>query len=440
MKTGSAAARGALDTLFSTPDSAGGLSLPPGRFFSLIAGVLDRAAGTAPAGPVARPAACVDYINALELEFGAANVEKILLEEMFEAVVRHRVLPDDLGRPEGTPRFLLEAVLKVTSALRSLPSRLPEEEKSRLLPSAAALFSGLPSFDDTSCFAAAAAALTGRDRFRTDRVFKWVNGQLIASELNSAKPLKSFFGFHGVRAIFQDHFRDFSLGRTNIPLLVYSLPGYGKTSMTVSYAMAAENTVLILPEPEALERAWDDLIALLARRPDHKFIIFFDDIDPRNVDWYNFRTNVGGAFSLPGNIMPVLSSNFEFPASILSRGRKVSYPVFDELRCTEMIEDFLRDFGLKTLPPNLVSLIGADYTEEFGQKKFSELSPRTLIRYLSIYAQDREKRRLIAELAMGQMITRPDAELFYSFNIDLMRSLYGDEYIARLREEKLRSL
>ena len=210
--------------------------------------------------------------------------------------------------------------------------------------------------------------------------------------------------------------------------------------MTVSYAMAVENTVLVLPEPEALERSWDDLIAPLARRPDHKFIIFFDDIDPRSVDWYNFRTNVGGAFSLPGNIMPVLSSNFEFPASILSRGRKVSYPVFDELRCTEMIEDFLKDFGLKSLPPNLVSLIGADYTEEFGQKKFSELSPRTLIRYLSIYAQDRNKRRLIAEFAMGQMITRPDAELFYSFNINLMRSLYGDEYIARLREEKLKNL
>ena len=41
---------------------------------------------------------------------------------------------------------------------------------------------------------------------------------------------------------------------------------------------------------------------------------------------------------------------------------------------------------------------------------------------------------------MGQMITRPDAELFYSFNINLMRSLYGDEYIARLREEKLKAL
>ena len=433
-------AREALDTLFASPDDGGALSLPAGRFFVLVAGLLDRAAGITPAAPGHRIASCVDYINAIEIEFGADEAERMLLEEMFEAAVKHKVLPEVLEKEEETPRFLLKAVLNVTTALRALTSVLPQDERARMLPSAARLFSGLPSLDDPGAYAAAAAALAGRDRFRTQRVFRWVNGQLVASELNSAKPLKSFFGFHGVRAIFQDHFRDFSLGRTNIPLLVYSLPGYGKTSMTVSYAMAAENTVLILPEPEALERAWNDLIGILALRPDHRFIIFFDDIDPRNVDWYNFRTNVGGAFSLPKNIMPVLSSNFEFPASILSRGRKVSYPVFDELRCTEMIEDFLRDFGLKTLPANLVSLIGADYTEEFGQKKFSELSPRTLIRYLSIYAQDREKRRLIAELAMGQMITRPDAELFYSFNIDLMRSLYGDEYIARLREEKLRSL
>ena len=432
-------ARTALDTLFAVPGPGGGLLLPEGRFFLLLSGLLDRISGIVPPGEV-RAASCVDYLNALELEFGKDQVDRILLEESFESFVRHRILPDQLEKPDKTAAFLLNCLLALTSGLKKLIPSLPEEESFRLLPDAAGLFSTLPSFDDKEPLLSAAAALKARDRFKEQRVFKWCSGKLYPSKLNSAKPLKSFFGFNGVRAIFQDHFEDFSSGKTNIPLLVYSLPGYGKTSMTVSYAMAAENTVLILPEPETLERAWDDLIQELARRQDHKFIIFFDDIDPRTVDWYNFRTNVGGAFSLPMNIMPVLSSNFEFPASILSRGRKVSYPVFDELRCTEMIEDFLYDFGLKSLPPNLVSLIGADYTEEFGQKKFSELSPRTLIRYLSLYAQDRNKRRLIAELAMGQMITRPDAELFYSFNINLMRSLYGDEYIARLREEKLKNL
>ena len=113
--------------------------------------------------------------------------------------------------------------------------------------------------------------------------------------------------------------------------------------------------------------------------------------------------------------------------SILSRGRRVSFPVFDELRCSEMIEDFLISYGLKSAPRNLVSLIGADYCEEFGQKKFTELSPRTLMRYLAYYEGNQNKR-----------ITKPDAELFYEFNINLMRTLYGDEYIDKLREAELR--
>ena len=225
-----------------------------------------------------------------------------------------------------------------------------------------------------------------------------------------------------------------------MPLLIYSLPGYGKTSMVISHALASPDTNVILPDPSALERSWDDLISLLVNRPDRRFVLFFDDIDPRSVDWYHFRTNVGGAFSPPDNVMVVLSSNYEFPAGILSRGRRVSYPVFDEVRCTEMIEDFLRDFGLKRPPRNLVSLIAADYTEEFGQKKFTELSPRTLMRYLSIYGMDRNKRRTIAEMSLGDVITKPDGELFHEFNIELMRSLYGEEYIQRLLKEKLRNL
>ena len=105
-----------------------------------------------------------------------------------------------------------------------------------------------------------------------------------------------------------------------------------------------------------------------------------------------------------------------------------------------MVEDFLIDFGLRSAPRNLVSLIGADYTEEFGQKKFTELSPRTLMRYLAVYSYDRNKRRTMVELASGPLVTRPDAELFYEFNINLMRSLYGEEYIQSLLKERLRSL
>ena len=50
------------------------------------------------------------------------------------------------------------------------------------------------------------------------------------------------------------------------------------------------------------------------------------------------------------------------------------------------------------------------------------------------------RRSQIVDLAAGKMITRPDAQLFYEFNIELMRSLYGEEYIQRLLKERLREL
>ena len=106
----------------------------------------------------------------------------------------------------------------------------------------------------------------------------------------------------------------------------------------------------------------------------------------------------------------------------------------------EMVEDFLSGFGVKRTAKNLISIISADYTEEFSQKKFTELSPRSLIRYLSGYEHDQIKRKTMVELSFGPMITRPDAELFYEFNIELMRSLYGEEYIQKLLKERLKAL
>ena len=331
--------------------------------------------------------------------------------------------------------LLLDRLERGITALRKLPQCLPASELPELSPGTCELFASLPEGRD-----AVAAALAAADELSRGRCFLFRNGKLIPVEPESVKPLDKFFGFAGMRAIYRDHFNDFANGVCNVPLLIHSLPGYGKTSMVISHALAVPNVTVILPEPAALERQWDELLEHLRRRPDRKFVLFFDDIDPRSVDWYHFRTNVGGAFSPPENIMVVLSSNYEVPAGILSRGRRMSYPVFDEVRCTEMVEDFLLDFGLKRPPRNLVLLIAADYTEEFGQKKFTELSPRTLMRYLSVYGMNRSKRRTIAEMSLGDVITKPDGELFYEFNIELMRSLYGEEYIQKLLKDKLKHL
>ena len=99
-------ARSALDILFAVPDSGGGLTLPAGRFFVLLSGLLDRLSGRETIA--SRPAGVTDYLNALELEFGSKNVAGMLLEECFEAVIRHRILPSELLNTDGSARFLLE--------------------------------------------------------------------------------------------------------------------------------------------------------------------------------------------------------------------------------------------------------------------------------------------------------------------------------------------
>ena len=105
----------------------------------------------------------------------------------------------------------------------------------------------------------------------------------------------------------------------------------------------------------------------------------------------------------------------------------------------EMVEDFLASVGFRHTNRNLVSLIATGYTEDFGQKLFSELSPRTLVRYLAKY-DNPVRRRDAVRIACGQVIPRPDAQLFYEFNIRLMRRLYGNEYIDELRRDRLREL
>ena len=424
------------DVLFARPGVDGRVVLPDSRIVHLLSFLLKAFAGKCGADS----AGAAECLNDLIRSAPGGEFAGKFTGELFRAFISLRVLPADLCAAERScdAEFLLRHLLNVTEYLKNIPSMLTESEKENILPGALSLFESLPS--GANGREEAVKMLLGGDPFAVERVFVFRDGKFFPVRPDSVKPVAKFFGFPGVRAAFADQFALFASGKSNLPLLINSLPGYGKTSMTVSYAMAEKDLVTILAEPEALEKNWTELTGELALRRDHRFVIFFDDIDPRKIDWYSFRTNVGGAFLPPENVMPVITANYEFPASILSRGRKITYPVFDELRCTEIVEDFLKSFGMRHPPANLVSLIAADYTEEFGQKRFTELSPRTLMRYLKIYEVDPVKRRTMVELASGEMVQKPDAELFYEFNIELMRSLYGEEYIKRLLKERLKEL
>ena len=391
-------------------------------------------------GALLIPEELPEKLNCLVQTVTAVQLPEKLFGRIFESFVSHGVLPEELAGENISPdgEFLLKNTLLLCRTLKALPSQLDESQRQMVLPKALDIFQNIPDFGND--IKAVAAKVTASDPFYSHRVFTYSGGGFHPVVPSSVKDISRFFGFPGVRTALAEHFNYFARGKTSLPLLINSLPGYGKTSMVISFALAVPGTVVVLPEPEALENSWHQLINSLSARSDRRFVLFFDDIDPRNVNWYNFRTNVGGAFTPPDNIMPVLTANYEFPPSILSRGRRITYPVFDEERCLEMIEDFLAAFGMKKPPRNIVSLMGAQYTEEFGQKKFTELSPRTLMRHLAVYEADARKRRQVVELASGGMVTRPDAELFYEFNIELMRSLYGDEYIQRLLKERLKSL
>ena len=261
------------------------------------------------------------------------------------------------------------------------------------------------------------------DPFRTSRVFRFSNQEFISSDLISIRAVSDFFGYKNIRDLFYKYFSDFSLKGENFPLLISSLPGLGKTHFTIAYTLFFDDLTLILPEPGDLERPLETILSQLARRKNRKFVIFFDDVDTRKIDWYNFRTLVGGSFVLPDNISIVIASNYEFPANISSRGRGLTFPIFDEIACSEMVGDFLKHMGMKHPPESLIAVIAADYVEEFGQNAFEELSPRTLARYLEQYNNNAAKRAKMLAMSREDLIAQPDSQIFYEANLKVTERL-----------------
>ena len=317
----------------------------------------------------------------------------------------------------------------------------PDEIRfSRLLPSVSALVTGRSAF---LRLAGGAFGLeirkktAAREPFSSGRTFRHKDGVFEPVNLESIRKVDEFYGYHAARQTFLEHFGAFSAGKANLPLLISSLPGLGKTQMTISHTLHYANLTLILPSPSDIAEGLEALIRKLAQYPARKFMLFFDDIDASTTDWFYFRANVGGAFSLPPNISITIASNQRFPANISSRGRGFVYPIFDEVRCKEMVADFLLSLGMKDAPDSLAAVIASDYVEEFSQKKFEELSPRTLVRYLGTYRDNPAKRKKMLESSREDIITEPDALVFYQENLKLMRSIYGDSVLEELRQEAL---
>ena len=393
----------------------------------------------------------IDALNQLFIDCQGKKLIKCLEEAIFDALILHDVLKNLKDSDDDTAFFIRHAA-QICSSVQAISDFIElmrkeagaEDKLSRLRPGIKTLLQG------KSCIKLPDGKISSKtmdllsqkaleaDPFSGGKAFRYLNDKFEPVELSSIRAVDDFFGYTKVRQTFEHHFGEFSTKKTNLPLLVCSLPGLGKTHFTISYTLKHDNLTLILPEPEDLEKTLQPLIEKLASRKDRRFIIFFDDVDPAKVNWYYFRTNIGGSFSLPDNVSVVIASNFEFPANILSRGRAVKFPLFDEVRCLEMIEEFLKSRGLKHRNHNLELVIAADYVEDFGQRKFEELSPRTLIRYLQVYQNDMKKRKKMLDMTRSNVFAKPDPQVFYEFNAKLMRSLYGDEVLDALREENIK--
>ena len=430
----------------------------PGTFAARLDAALSAVAldldGASSANLYEPPSGASDPVDALNLLTAACTgfpfsrlLDKMLFERLSGLVPRGPHLAAAFEFDSDAAFFYNHAV-RLAELLKNLipeycallakrSGAAPDGAVSRLRPSALQLGSAQSVFlrMKPGAVALEVARMSSDDPFARGRIFRHQDGAFVPLVLPSIRSADEFYGYQSVRRMFQEHFRAFSEGRSNLPLLISSLPGLGKTQMSIAYSLSFPNITLIIPQPDDIAAGLEPLIAELAAWPEHKFMLFFDDIDVSKTDWYYFRTNIGGTFSLPDNITLTVASNQRFPANISSRGRGCEFPMFDEIRCQEMILDFLSAKGMRAPSKNLVAVIASDYVGEFGQKQFEELSPRTLVRYLDHYLSDPAKRKTLMDESNGEVVQQPDPQVFYEENVKLMRSIHGEEALDQFRQD-----
>ena len=395
-----------------------------------------------------------DSVDALNLLAAACSglafsrqLDKMLFDRLAVLAPRDPRTPASF-EPDSDAAFFYRHAVRLTELLKDLipayctilsdrSGPAPDGAVSRLRPSVAQLTSGQSAFlrMKPGAVAMEVARMSSDDPFAHGRIFRHQDGAFLPLTLPSIRHADDFYGYQSVRRMFQEHFKAFSEGRSNLPLLISSLPGLGKTQMSIAYSLSFPDITLIIPQPGDIAAGLEPLIAKLAAWPNRKFMLFFDDIDAAATDWYYFRANIGGTFSLPENITVTVASNQRFPANISSRGRGCEFPMFDEIRCQEMILDFLTAKGMRDPSKNLVAVIASDYVSEFGQKQFEELSPRTLVRYLDHSLSDPAKRKTLMDEANGEVVQQPDPQVFYEENVKLMRSIHGEEALDQFRQD-----
>lgn len=233
-----------------------------------------------------------------------------------------------------------------------------------------------------------------------------------------------FYGYRETKLFYMDHFSEFSGGQPVLPLFVYGPPGLGKTHFTMSMALAYQNLILVCMEKEQFENRLGELFQRLENYSYRRFVVFIDDIDPKAVDWYQFRSFVDGMMRIPQNISLIISTNFEFSSRILSRGKKLEFESMNSVIAEEMIRDYFASFSEEPPPEALVKIIAADYVNEQINGPLQELTPRSLLVYLETLERDRKRwNSLVFESGCDLQRAATDGE-FDRSNREVLKNLY----------------
>lgn len=273
--------------------------------------------------------------------------------------------------------------------------------------------------------------IEAQDQFAAAEAFRVHGRQLSPVDISDIRRLRHFYGYKTERAFFNRHFQAFAEGKKVQPLLLSGLPGLGKTHLTIAFAEAFPGLVLVMAEERALQEQLEWIVGLLGEHNYRRFVLFFDDIDPENVDWSVFRRQVDGYLPYPDNVAMVISSNFEFADRIRSRSAVYEFRPMSPEVCNEIILDYLNKHrGIRPqenkLAVSLTQVIAADYINQLRLGRISELTPRSLVRYFRQLDEDVGKMRSLMRAATMPIHPVPDEEWFRDHNSRLRERIEED--------------
>ncbi len=234
-----------------------------------------------------------------------------------------------------------------------------------------------------------------------------------------------FYGYRETKLFFMDHFSDFSNSNSALPLFIYGPPGLGKTHFTISMALAYPNLNVICMAKEQFESMLGKLFKRLKNYSYRRFVVFIDDIDPKTIDWYQFRSYVDGMMHIPENVSLVMSTNFEFSSRTLSRGKILEFERLNARLAEEMISDYFVSTTGEKLPDILNTIVAADYVNEQINGPLQELTPRSLLVYLqTLEGNSKRWKSLVFESGCENIFRVASDGEFARSNKEVMKKLY----------------